>query len=535
MGSDQSKYHSCRDQSRRLWLIMLVAVGLVLETLAAISSPVQRNASAESSRKLAAENDSYCGTESCPGQVLFKLSKCPRNLDTKQLGNQLSAFFASSTGLEDEITVESVANDCIFVAKSSNKNVKELIRIFQIIFSNQLQFQTMLNRNDSSGIVLQDFEPNFKMHLDVETSTKGTTTERSGSLQEGDFWWFGKAEPGTDAVTAWERFGDGSKDVIVGVLDTGISQDNTAVAVNTWHARKPFSVMIGRRKVTCGTGALGFDAADDTSSTPCAPVDQKGHGTHVAGIISSSAKPRVGVTRNVQLMALKVADAHGDTCVSNVLKAIDFAIQAQKALGIRLKVLNNSYYVATPCSDQLDMLRDHILEANKSKMLFVASAGQTDKNYPQFGNNDDYPVYPANFYCLPNVISVTAISQSGTFSESVGGEIANYGRQSVSLGAPGSGIWSTWLPGSSMYAAKTGTSMAAPFVSGAAALLLSVQGCSDLPPKLVREKIFEGTVRTTALVGMTATNGRLNIFDAISKCARPPFTGKRTRHSAKRR
>jgi subtilisin family serine protease len=163
-------------------------------------------------------------------------------------------------------------------------------------------------------------------------------------------------------------------------------------------------------------------------------------------------------------------------------------------------------------------------------MLFVASAGQTNSSVPQYGNNDDYAHYPSNFNSLPNVISVTAISQKGVLSES-SLETANYGKNSVDLGAPGSSIVSTYLPTISPYSAKTGTSMAAPFVSGAAALLFSVPGCSSLTPNAAKQKIIEGTVYTAGLAGKTSTDGRLNVFNAISPCARVPKNRRRVGRS----
>jgi subtilisin family serine protease len=311
---------------------------------------------------------------------------------------------------------------------------------------------------------------------------------------------------------------------VVGVLDTGISPENTALKDNIWSTNTPFDVMLGQNKIRCKNGATGFDTVD--SKQPCFPPAPNGHGTHVAGIISSLAKKEVGVNRKTKLLSLRVADAGGTTCVSNVLKAIDFAIQVKRKFGLKLRVLNNSYYVRTSCGNYLTMLREHIAEAGRHNMLFVASAGQTDYHYPQFRNNDEYPHYPSEFTDLPNVISVTAIDQRGDFSCAFG-EQANYGKETVSLGAPGSSILSTYLPSVSMFSTKTGTSMAAPFVSGAAALMLSVKGCSSLSASRVKEEIFAGTVRTEALVNKTTTNGRLNIFNSINRCAHKPFTQSR--------
>ena len=465
--------------------------------------------------------DVYCQTEACSGQVLIKLNKCPRSLKLDKLADGLSVFAGGEAGPNRLISVESVTSDCIFIAKSSTKSVVDLMQIFEQIFKNQRHFKAMVNRSGATNIVLKSFEPNFKMHVDVENFTSVSNPSRGMG-----FWWFSDADSGINAVTAWEEFGTGSEDVVVGVLDTGISEANTALKKNLWRADKPFRVMLGQNKVDCKRGATGFDAVDSNSKQPCLPPAPNGHGTHVAGIISSSDEKGVGVNRKAKLMSLRVADATGGTCISSVLKALDFATQVQKKLGIKLRVLNNSYYVATSCGNSLTMFRDYISDAGKQGMLFVASAGQTDDHYPQFRNNDCYPHYPSGFNDLPNVISVTAIDQHGAFSNAFE-ETANYGKTTVSLGAPGSSILSTYLPSVSMYTTKTGTSMAAPFVSGTAALMLSVPGCSNLSVGRIKQEIMAGTVRTDALVDKTVTSGRLNVFNAISRCAQKPFTQSR--------
>ena len=138
-------------------------------------------------------------------------------------------------------------------------------------------------------------------------------------------------------------------------------------------------------------------------------------------------------------------------------------------------------------------------------ILFVTAAGNGNV-LGQGIDNDEIPFYPAN-YELDNVISVAATGPTDQLAR-----FSNWGPESVDLGAPGVGVLSTQLGGT--YASWNGTSMAAPHVSGTAALIWS--HLPDATPLEVREAILQSVDPAPSLQDRVATGGRLNAPAALS-------------------
>ena len=145
-------------------------------------------------------------------------------------------------------------------------------------------------------------------------------------------------------------------------------------------------------------------------------------------------------------------------------------------------------------------MKDAIDRANAANILFVAAAG----NGNQAGraiNTDSKPQYPAS-YTSANVIAVAAIDKTGAKAS-----WSNYGATSVDLGAPGVSIYST-LPNNT-YGSYSGTSMATPHVTGAAALYASIHPGSTAAE--IKSAILNSTTPTPSLAGKCVTGGRLNV------------------------
>jgi len=288
------------------------------------------------------------------------------------------------------------------------------------------------------------------------------------------------------APKAWDTH-TGSKNVVVGVVDTGIQYTHPDLAGNIWV--NPDEIP-GNGKDDDNNGYIDDIYGWNFVSNNNRPLDDNGHGTHVAGIIGAVGNNGIGVTGvtwNTQIAALKFLDADGSGYTSNAILAINYA--AEKGFDI----LNNSWG-----GGSYSQSLKNAIDAYKG--VFVAAAGNEGRN------NDSYPTYPAS-YTSSNIISVAATTSTDALAS-----YSNYGRTSVDLGAPGSSIYSTYI--NSRYASLSGTSMAAPQVSGALALIKSYK--PSLTTAQLKSLILNNVDSVSSLSNRTVTGGRLNVAKALA-------------------
>lgn len=242
------------------------------------------------------------------------------------------------------------------------------------------------------------------------------------------------------------------------------------------------------------------------------PTDDHRHGTHVAGIVGAMGNNEFGVAGvnwKTSMMPLKFLDENNQGLTSEAILAINYATMMRRDYRVNLRVTNNSW-------GQLGefnlALRDTISAGGQQDILFVAAAG----NGNLFGDGidlddtDEDRFYPAS-YDLDEIISVGALDPDGKLAR-----FSNFGRHTVDIGAPGVGILSTELDGLEFDAAESrnGTSMAAPQVTGVAALLFAHQPESTSAE--VRQAILLGASQNDDLVNKV-TNGRsLNALGALN-------------------
>jgi subtilisin family serine protease len=305
----------------------------------------------------------------------------------------------------------------------------------------------------------------------------------------------GTPDADIDAPDAWD-LRTGAPNVVIGVIDTGVDYNHQDLAVNMWVNTGEIP---GNGFDEDGNGYIddihGIDACNDDAD----PIDDNSHGTHVSGTIGAVGDNGIGVVGvnwDVRIMALKFLDASGDGWTSDAIECLDYAIMMKLDYGFHVMVTSNSW----GGGGFSQALYDAIEASGNAGMLFVAAAGNEGRN------NDITPSYPSS-YDLPNIISVAATDRHDGLAG-----FSNYGPTSVDLGAPGHQILST-IPGNH-YATYSGTSMATPHVSGAAALLFAQFPEFDYYD--IKETILSTVDPLQSLAGMVLSDGRLNLYNAVT-------------------
>ncbi|MGD9901715.1 MAG: S8 family serine peptidase [Spirochaetales bacterium] len=340
-------------------------------------------------------------------------------------------------------------------------------------------------------------EPNYVYSINIAPTDPFYDPIDDPNPNVADQWGLGniKAEGAYDIWDEWDN-ANGSHAVNVAVMDTGIDGDHEDLE-NRISDTNP---SLHRDFVTNSGG----DVIENANL-----IDENGHGTHVAGIIAAEANNGNGIAgttweADVRLVSLRVGDANGNGDLNRYASAINFAA------GQDIPIIN--------CSMGGENFNSALSTAIYAYAgLFVASAG----NY-----NDDNDIstlfnvghYPASFH-EPHIIAVGASHSDDTkWSDS------NYGAIRVDIFAPGTGIWSTFPD--DQYAWGDGTSQATPFVTGVAALIMSMKPEMDAID--IKDCILSGVDGINALDGLCTTGGRLNaekaLRIAIDRWEQPNFT-----------
>lgn len=323
---------------------------------------------------------------------------------------------------------------------------------------------------------------------------------------------------------------EGSYDVVVGVIDTGIDYNHEDLSIT--------EEVDGRKVIQAGSNIWtnpgeipgnavnddnngdpknGLDYVDDVHGYNFVgrngdPMDDQGHGTHVSGTIGAlrnNLKGVSGVVKKVSLMGLKFLDGGGSGGDFDAQLAIYYAIDMQKRFPQKKFILQNSWGAGSRSAktgDDDDFLMFAFDDASRAGLLSVVAAGNDGTS-----NRFD-PHYPANYSKkLSGFLTVAAtnnLDQLASFS--------SYGFDVVQVAAPGTMILSSipeYLYGTG-YAAWSGTSMATPHVSGVAAAVWAAH--PELTADEVKKRIENTVDVLPQLHGAISTSGRVNVKRAVA-------------------
>jgi subtilisin family serine protease len=304
----------------------------------------------------------------------------------------------------------------------------------------------------------------------------------------GDQWALGTAH----IADAWTLAGAGSASVLVGAVDSGVNLANPEVAgANLWTNAAEANGVAGvdDDHDGCVDDVHGCDFVNHDGD----PTDDYGHGTATAGeVVSGWSGTYAGVAPASRLIVAKVLDGRGAGTTSQLAAGLDYvADQGAKVIVVSIGG-TRSVDVAAAITTHPDT-------------LFVVAAGNAGGDVDA-GAAVSYP-------CADPAANVLCVAASTTADALA--SISNYGATSVDLAAPGQGIAAPTLTGTST--GWTGTSFAAPYVAGVAALAFAQQPSATVAA--VKAAIVGSTDKVPALAGRTVSGGRLNAYRALRALA----------------
>ena len=303
------------------------------------------------------------------------------------------------------------------------------------------------------------------------------------------------------APGAWDLT-TGSATVVVADIDTGMRYTHEDLAPNAW----------------TNPGEINNNGIDDDNNgfvddyygydfrfNDPDPLDQNGHGTHTAGTIGAAGNNGLGVTGvnwNVKLMTIKIYSAGATDSTSAMLVNAYNYVRMMKNRGVNIRVTNNSYGDCPEACGYDQATKEALDALGEADVLNVFAAGNNNRNI-----DTGAPHYPSS-YTSPSILAVASSTSTDARSS-----FSNFGTTSVDLAAPGSGILSTTFGSNSSYGGNSGTSMATPHVSGAAALLSAYN--PSLSAASLKATLMNTVDVLAAWNGVVKTGGRLNVQRAL--------------------
>lgn len=442
---------------KKIYLGLVVGVSM----FGLMSHTKQVNADTRQKEMIMNQLDESQG-EYVPNEIIVSL-KATQRISTEK--NKPQNLLGVNIMVEKDLTLRTNENDynkrdqVLLVKLSEEISVEEAVRTF--------------NASDMVNYA----EPNYVVEIeplnDVEEPKVNDQLEDRSIIPNDPNWSKQGNLRDISMPTAWEET-KGSKDVKVAVIDSGIDYQHEDLSENV-------------------DASLGYDFFDEDSD----PMDTMGHGTHIAGIIGAQTNNEVGVAGinwDVTMVPIRVFGSSGSTNVAILSEAINYATQKG------FPIINFSIGSLGYSSTEEEAIKNY-------PGLFVASAGNNGID------TTDTPHYPSSLD-IPNIIAV------GNSSGHERSSTSNYSKTGVDLFAPGTQVFST-VPGFTQYSYMSGTSMAAPHVTGSAALALSLN--PDLSSDELKKIILNSVDSFYELSDLCVTGGNLNTSNVVR-----PLTGKIT-------
>jgi subtilisin family serine protease len=393
------------------------------------------------------------------GQVLVKIAKDQTTNTIAKIKQKFDIKWVRSYELVEGLSLFQFDPD-----RDVMEIVKSLSKLANVIYAEPNYIYEILN-TDSHAIVN---DPEYFKQWALKN------IGQSGGLEGADI----------NAELMWSHQ-TGSRDIVVGIIDTGIDYTHQDLIENLWN--NPGEIP-GNGQDDDQNGYIddihGVNAIKNNGN----PMDDNVHGTHVAGIIGAAGNNNtgvVGVAQKILLTACKFLSSGGSGNISDAIQCMEyFADLKSRSLNpVNIIATNNSWGGGGHSQSMFDAIKAH----QQLGILFIAAAGNERRN------NDTSNSYPAN-YDINNVISVAATDHNDHLAS-----FSNYGKKTVHVAAPGVKILSTVL--NHKYGELSGTSMAAPHVTGLAAIIasqfrhLSYQGIKNLI--LTGGEQIDSTLNTT--------------------------------------
>lgn len=345
---------------------------------------------------------------------------------------------------------------------------------------------------------IEAVQPNFYYHL--------LATPNDPQFTSTGMWGLTKIS----APSAWDLT-TGSAAVVVADIDTGLRYTHDDLAANAW--TNPGEIQ-NNGVDDDGNGFVDDFYGWDFFYNDSNPIDDAGgHGTHTAGTIGAVGNNAIGVTGvnwNVKIMPIKIYSPVGTDSTSAMLVNAYNYVRMMKERGVNIRVTNNSYGGCGEACGYDQATKDALDAMGNAGILNVFAAGNANQNI------ESSPAFPAS-YTSPTVLSVASSTSTDARSS-----FSNYGIVSVDLAAPGSGVLSTYANSNTSYATLSGTSMATPHVTGAAALLSAYN--PSLSPASLKATLMNTVDSLAAWTSLVKTGGRLNVSRALQNQTVCTFT-----------